>query len=407
MIRHPERIFSLGTDVAIPNGMTTRNISAADTGAHVIAEIVGARPGPLFVAIGGVHGNEPAGVQAAHRVAIALEDREAEIAGTVVLLAGNSRALSTGVRYVDADLNRHWTPTRIDESLALAEDNPSCTESAEMRELLHLFERLLANAKHGAYVVDLHTTSAGGAPFATLGDTLRNRRFASSFPVSIILGIEEQLDGTLLEYLNNQGCVTIGFEAGQHADTSSVDNHEALLWLAMVAAGNLEQDDVLNYDRYRKVLERAGGGTRFVEVRYRHPVRPGDEFRMEPGFANFQPILKRQILASDWRGPVRAPESGMILMPLYQPLGEDGFFVARDVRPFWMKLSAALRRARVGDFAHYLPGVRRLAGDADTLIVNTYLARIFPLQIFHLLGFRKRRWSDGFLVVCRRRFDGQ
>jgi succinylglutamate desuccinylase len=86
-------------------------------------------------------------------------------------------------------------------------------------------------------------------------------------------------------------------------------------------------------------------------------------------------------------------------------LGDDGFFIARDVRPFWLKLSAMLRRLGIGDLAGRLPGVRRLDGDPNTLIVDTHLARLFPLQVFHLLGYRKRRWSDGLLVVSRRRVD--
>ena len=55
--------------------------------------------------------------------------------------------------------------------------------------------------KTEVFVLDLHTTSASGLPFATVGDTLRNRHFAQSLPVTILLGIEEQLEGTMLEYL--------------------------------------------------------------------------------------------------------------------------------------------------------------------------------------------------------------
>jgi hypothetical protein len=52
-----------------------------------------------------------------------------------------------------------------------------------------------------------------------------------------------------------------------------------------------------------------------------------------------------------------------------------------------------------------LPGVWRDPADADSLVVNTRVARLFPLQIFHLLGFRKRRWRNHHLIVSRRRFD--
>ena len=399
---------SPGIGIARIDGMTLRMDEptaqlAMRVGMHGIAEFTGSRPGPVFIAIGGLHGNEPAGVEAARRVAAALVGMQPELAGTVALLAGNTRALLAGVRFIDADLNRRWAPSFVEAARAGAIP-PPCSEDAEVRELATELERLVLGANREVYVVDLHTTSADGIPFATLGDTLRNRAFASSFPVPIILGIEEQLDGTLLEHLNNLGCVTLGFEAGQHTAATSVENHEALLWIALVATGNLRREDVPNYEAYYERLTRAGGGRRFVEVRRRHPVRPGDDFRMEPGFVNFAPIRKGQILARDWHGPIVASENGMVLMPLYQPLGDDGFFIARDVKAVWLKVSAFLRQLGVAEWARWLPGVRPLAGD-DSLIVNTYLARIFPLQVFHLLGYRKRRWSDGLLVVSRRRFD--
>ena len=100
-----------------------------------------------------------------------------------------------------------------------------------------------------------------------------------------------------------------------------------------------------------------------------------------------------------------ALETGMVLLPLYQALGDDGFFLGRQVKRFWLRLSALLRRLRLGDYVHLLPGVRREPGDDRVLVVNTRIARIVPLQIFHLLGFRKRRWSDECLVVSRRRYD--
>lgn len=398
-----------GTRVALSSGMIAHaNTRIADAGlapgAHVIADLVGARHGPLLVVVGGLHGNEPAGVVAARRVAAALEGREDQLAGEVVLLAGNTRALELGVRYVDADLNRRWTPFLVEALLSGSMASP-CSEDVEMRELLAALDHVFTCRDGDGYFLDLHTTSAEGAPFATVGDTLRNRAFASHFPVRAVLGLEEQLDGTLLEHANNHGFVTLGFEAGQHSSPASVDHHEALLWIAMVAAGNLRREDVPSYSAYRHRLEAAGGGPKFVEVRHRHAVRPGDDFRMEPGFASFDPVRCGQLLATDWRGQVRAPDSGMVVMPRYQPLGDDGFFVAREVRPFWMKLSAALRRLRLERLVPLLPGVRRQDSDANTLFVHTRVARFFPLEVFHLLGYRKRLWSDGMLVVSRRHFD--
>ena len=51
------------------------------------------------------------------------------------------------------------------------------------------------------------------ASFRTVGDP-PGTGFAMNFPARNNPGIEEQIDGTLLEYLNSLGPVTMGFEAG-------------------------------------------------------------------------------------------------------------------------------------------------------------------------------------------------
>ena len=43
--------------------------------------------------------------------------------------------------------------------------------------------------------------------------------------------------------------------------------------------------------------------------------------------------------------------------------------------------------------------------DRVELIVDTGVARLFPLEFFHLLGYRKRRQDGATLVVTRRAFD--
>jgi succinylglutamate desuccinylase len=125
---------------------------------------------------------------------------------------------------------------------------------------------------------------------------------------------------------------------------------------------------------------------------------------MHAGYKNFDPVRRSEILADDVTGEVRSPEAGLILMPLYQKLGEDGFFIGREVAPFWLWLSGILRQLKVQGLMPLLPGVRRTA-DPDTLEINTRVARFFPLQVFHLLGFRRLRWSADRLLVSRRKYD--
>lgn len=377
----------------------------AGPGEHLIGSVRGSFPGPTLLILGGIHGNEPAGVLAAERVLPRIQKRKAELRGEVVLLRGNTRALERKVRYIDADLNRQWAPDSLRVGASGSGGLSAMSERLEQRELLVNIREAVSRARGEVYFLDLHTTSAHGKPFATVGDTLRNRRFALQFPVTIVLGLEEQINGTLLEYINNLGAITMGFEAGQHEALTSIDHHEAVIWNATVASGNIQRDDLAELPYFRSLLERAGGGRRVVEVRHRRAIEPEDGFQMEPGFSNFQRVRRGQLLARDRRGEITARETGLILLPLYQALGDDGFFLGREVKEFWLSLSALLRRRQISRYIHLLPGVFRDPYNEDSWIINTRIARFLPLQIFHLLGFRRRRWIDKQLVVSRRSHD--
>lgn len=372
-------------------------------GDHVIGAFVGNQRGPTLIVVGGVHGNEPGGFLALSNLSGEMASLEDRLKGRVYFIAGNTRALKKGTRFVDTDLNRSWKSRTLKGDDA--EEFLNSSEGMELGELEQIFDSILITAMDEVYVMDLHSTSSEGMPFATVGDTLRNREFALKFPVPILLGIEEELEGTLLEHLNNAGAVTFGFEGGQHLSTQTVENHRALVWLALANSGILDEKDIPEFRTSQsRLMHKTSPGTIF-EVVYRHAVRPGDEFEMNPGFNNFDGIRRGQVLARDQYGAVRAPRSGQMLMPLYQKLGEDGFFIGHRISPFWLWLSGVLRRMKIQNMIHLLPGVRRNSVDPATLIINTSIARLFPLQIFHLLGFRRRRWVNNKLIVSRRRHD--
>ncbi len=64
-----------------------------------------------------------------------------------------------------------------------------------------------------------------------------------------------------------------------------------------------------------------------------------------------------------------------------------------------------MRRLRIDVLLTWLPGVRRAGDRGLGLVVDTRVARWFPLEVFHLFGYRKRRQSGNTLVVSRRAFD--
>jgi len=380
-------------------------IAKSDTPAatRIIGRFIGDPEGPTLIAVGSIHGNEPSGRIALERVSERLGPMREQLRGRVFLLSGNIRASANGVRFQSYDLNRGWTRNNIIRNTSRLDS--SSAEDDEQHELLTIFRDILRSSSDEVYALDLHSTSAGGRPFATVGDTLRNRNFARELPVTILLGIEEQLEGTMLEFLNNEGAVTLGFEAGQHLDPAAVDNHEALVLLALVNAGILHASDVPDIPAIKKRLQDAAGYPDIFEVRHREAVSEFDEFRMNPGFRNFDRVRRGQVLAGNRDGAITAPESGRIMMPLYQDQGEDGFFIVRHVALFWLWLSALMRKLRIAEIVHFLPGVRRYPKHPEQLQIDTRIARFFPLQLFHLLGFRKLRWRQNFLLVSRRRHD--
>ena len=144
----------------------------------------------------------------------------------------------------------------------------------------------------------------------------------------MVFGLHDEIHGTLVSYFDLRGIPALGFEGGRHESKEAVLSHLSILRLALVFTGILKEEDCPHFGRSMEVLERSSQDLpRAHQVRYRHPVHPGDDFRMEPDLANFQPVRQNQLLARDRTGEIRSPRSGRILMPLYQAQGDDGFFI--------------------------------------------------------------------------------
>lgn len=356
-----------------------------------IGSAQGAHPGPTLVVVAGIHGNEPAGVHAARRVLARVGGGTIALRGHVTVLAGNLRALRGGHRFLTRDLNRGWT----EESVAGLQGRPADTLEAEDREQRELYEAIEAvrRTTRGLVVLaDLHTSSAPGLPFVLFSDTLAQRRFVQAFPIPVILGLVEQVDGVLSEFYARRGCVTFCVEGGQHAGESSVDALEAVLWLSLAQAGMIDMGLPEVVRASRLLDEQRRGLPRVLEVIERHSITPADAFVMEPGFKNIESVRKAQLLARDIRGEIRAPEGGVVVLPLYQKLGNDGFFWARAVTWRSLVLSHALRTLRLDALAALLPGVERDA-HPDRVVVDGASARVRGL--LRLLGFRRERSQEG------------
>ena len=373
--------------------------------ARVVGRRHGLAAGPTLIVVGGMHGNEPAGALATERVLARLDEVAPELRGDLVALRGNLRALALDRRYQARDLNRQWTLEALARvEVALPHDDP---EAAEVRELRAELDAALAAARGPVFFLDFHTTSAAGVPFALIGDTLAQRELARFLPIPAILGLEEQLDGLLSEYLTARGATTIAVEGGQHHSAAAADNLEAVLWIALAATGLVAREALPGVAAAEQLLAQTCGALpRLIEVLGRHPVLPDDEFRMEPGHANIGRMRAGELLARDRRGEIRAPHDGLLLMPLYQAQGEDGFFLGREIPEWEQRATFWARRLRLDRVVMALPGVHRERAGVheanERIVVGPSAAAMVPVAMFRWFGFRRVIESSTGLTLQRR-----
>ena len=290
---------------------------------RVIGTVEAPAGGATLVGVGGIHGNEPAGVRALETVLAELGRPDGGLSrGRFIALAGNRPALDAGVRYIDRDLNRIWS----------AVDGRDDIEGAERGELLELLDGYRRSSAAPRHLVDLHTTSGSAPPFVVVAEGRRSRDFARTLPAPLVIALSSQIPGTLVEYLAGEGWTSVGFESGSHQGVGSVELAVAALWIVLEAAGLLETGDTRSAAARDRLAAASRGLPGAVEVFHHHPIAGNGEFRMHSGYRSFQRVDAGEVLAAEGEAEIRAPSAARLLMPLYQRAGREGFFLARPVR---------------------------------------------------------------------------
>ena len=302
---------------------------------RILTRFDGPDPGPLLVVLGGMHGNEPAGVNAVRRMGQMLRAEPGgnptfRYQGTFVGLAGNRKALQKRYRFLAEDLNRICTAANVARIRALtpAARGP---EEAELLELVDTIRELVEECRPTRlYVLDIHTTTAFGGIFTLPAPDAESERLAQALYAPVITGMLEGLSGTTLHYFNrtNWGLPTVAvtFEAGQHEEAESADRAVAAIVNCMRSIEAVRPQDVEH--RHDELLQTYSKGLPpRSHLLYTHRITPEDRFVMRPGYVNFQPVKKGEELGRDKDGPVLSPHTARILMPLYQKQGNDGFFL--------------------------------------------------------------------------------
>lgn len=381
--------------------LTQEDRKSTRKGERIIGKISSGRAGPTVVFFGGIHGNEPAGVRALQSVFRRLASGEVPVErGTAIAIRGNLPALEREERFLEHDLNRIWGRKRLPAILG----KPAADRSPEEKELVALYEvlhQILREHEPPFYFIDLHTTSSRTLPFITINDSIINRKFSQLFPVPVILGIEEYLEGPLLSYVNELGYMAMGFESGQHQDLPAVRNAIDFIWLVLYFAGALPSYRA-HEEHLRRLRKSAGNDHSFYEIFYRHELPEPHAFQMKEGFRSFQPLQRGTVLATEGGRPVELSTSGILFMPLYQKQGDEGFFLIRRIPAWALKASSRLRKWNVHRGLARLPGVSWANVEKDQLLVNLHVARFLSRPFFHLLGYRSRQRDRSHLVLNNR-----
>jgi succinylglutamate desuccinylase len=309
---------------------------------RLIGKHTGLDRGTLLICFGGIHGNEPAGVKALDLMFKMLEvepitNPEFIFKGRIVGLRGNLRALKQGKRYIHKDLNRQWTDENIARVLS-ADESTLDEEDMELKELLDVIDHEVNDYLPEKLVfLDLHTTTAFGGIFSIPTDDPESVRIAVELHAPVVKGLLNGIVGTTLHYFNNNryaaDTVAVCFESGQHDETLSINRAIAAITNCLRTIGCVKAEHVEN--RHDTLLiEHSTGLPKIADLIYCHKITKGSAFRMAPGFKNFQKIKKGELLAHDKNGAITAPTDGLILMPLYQKQGDDGFFIIEMLEAF-------------------------------------------------------------------------
>ncbi|WP_324719051.1 succinylglutamate desuccinylase/aspartoacylase domain-containing protein [Salinimicrobium sp. HB62] len=292
---------------------------------RIIGDYSSEKKGPLLFVTAGVHGNEPSGVKALKKVFAELEKTKPVINGRIVGLMGNKAALDKGKRYIDEDLNRTWTEDNVNNN------DPETQEQREMHEIIEILEKYSKEDYTKRYFLDCHTTSSDSLPYISVQDVNDNDSWAHKFPTYIVRGFSDIVYGAIDHYMSRTGLTGFVFEAGQHTSHASVENHEGMIWLALKQANGLDVEQVSCYPEcVEHFTEKNAPSQKTFEIIYRHEIKKGDNFKMEPGFKNFQKIKKGQLLATSNGREIRSEWDAYIFMPLYQSQGNDGFFIIEE-----------------------------------------------------------------------------
>ncbi|WP_017344276.1 succinylglutamate desuccinylase/aspartoacylase family protein [Halorubrum sp. T3] len=282
--------------------------------------------------VGGIHGDEPAGVRIVERLAAELPpldpsdgggiDGGAGSEGLVRLILANEPAIEAETRYTDADLNRSF---------------PGDADSEEYERALA--PRLAAALEGFDAVLALHTSHSAPPPFAIFSDlTASVRRTVTGLPVDHVVDASGLRSTTLDSTIPH----TVSIEVGRQGSEEAVEfGYEACLAFLRVHGALADEPPTFSETTVVKGSEEVpkGGGEPHVH------------------FANFEAIPAGAVFAEDDVYTHRVEESGVV--PILA--SENGY---DDIFGMYGRVTGVLKPPGEGDLRVYSRDERRGADES-------------------------------------------
>lgn len=279
---------------------------------HTVTTINAASDGPSLVVLGSIHGNEPCGTFAIRKLIQKFSNRDLVLqCGSVTFIPEcNRQAFEENKRSIDINLNRifkpHETPRLLEE---------------------HYASFLAPFVNQADYLIDLHSTSAGGDPF--IFDDIGSPETKN---MALSLGLPYILQGwpdlyqddtnhmdTLL-YAASCNVAGILVECGQHHDPKSVDIAEQSIIKAMQFLGLLPPANP-NAGRMKSKLLRV----------YQVIYKDSDDFQWLRPLYPYEPVRAGEVLARTKNGDIIIERNSVIVMPdAGAQINEESFYLARE-----------------------------------------------------------------------------
>lgn len=240
--------------------------------------------GPKSVILAGVHGNETCGIEAIKKL---LTDLRID-SGEVIFAFGNPQAIEQGTRFTEENLNRMFLPRQL---LTVAQ-----TLSYEFRRA----EELKEIFKGSEVLLDIHASNnPSSQPFIICEENAKD--IYKYLPIkTVVHGFDIVEPGGTDYYMNSIGKIGICIECGYIKDDESVKIAINSILSFLRARGH-----ILNGDNVEIKKE-------LIEMYYLYKTKT-NRFTLSKPFADFENVMKDQMIGIDGMEKIFAPEDSIIL----------------------------------------------------------------------------------------------